>query len=131
MTDDDLVEAFESCDIPKGSFHHVDHVRLTHAYLQRFPTLEALARLSSGLTALAQSRGRPERYHETITWAHFFLIQERMRRSRRRLSWEEFADRHSDLLDWRKSVLRRYYHANTLGSQFARRMFILPDRLAD
>jgi hypothetical protein len=131
MTDEELIEAFESRTIPQGGFHHLEHVRLTHAYLQRFPALEALGRLSTGLQALARSRGRPGRYHETVTWAHFFLIGERMRRSRRQLCWEEFAKRHSDLLDWRNSLLHRYYYNATLDSSLARRMFVMPDRLVE
>jgi hypothetical protein len=129
MTDDELVEAFESCNVPRGGFRHIEHVRLTHLYLQRFSTLEALGKLSTGLAALAGSRGRLERYHETVTWAHFFLIQERMRRSRRQLSWDEFAERHADILDWKNTILRQYYYKATLNSPVARRMFVMPDRL--
>ena len=44
-------------------------------------------------------------------------------------SWEEFAVANADLLTWRDPVLRSYYRDETLRSDFARRVFLLPDRL--
>jgi hypothetical protein len=131
MTDDELVEGFESCSLPEGSFHHPDHVRLTHIYLQRLPTLEVLGKLSEGLAALARARGKPERYHQTITWASVFLIQERMLRSRRQQTWQQFVKQNADLLDWKNSVLQRYYYNATLNSPLARETFVMPDRVPD
>ena len=45
-----------------------------------------------------------------------------------RLGWEDFARENPDLLTWRPSVLDRYYTAETLGSELARQVFVLPDR---
>ena len=42
--------------------------------------------------------------------------------------WEEFAASNPDLLTWRPSVLERYYTPEALGSDLARRVFLLPDR---
>jgi hypothetical protein len=131
MTDDELVEGFESCTLPEGGFHHADHVRLAHIYLQRLPTLEVLGKLSDGLAGLARSRGNPGRYHQTITWASVFLIQERILRARRKQSWRQFADRNADLLDWKNPILQRYYWNGTLNSQLAQQTFLMPDRVAD
>jgi hypothetical protein len=130
MTDAELIERFESHTLPDEGFHHRDHVRLTFAYLRRFPVTEVLNRLSAGLAALARSRGRPERYHETITWAFVFLIRERLARSGCELSWQDFAAQHADLLNWNESVLRTYYREETLFSDIARTGFVLPDRLS-
>jgi hypothetical protein len=55
-----------------------------------------------------------------------FAVNERMNKTGQ--SWEEFAVANPDLLDWRNSILRRYYTEETLASQKARRMFVLPDR---
>ncbi len=129
MTDEELLERFEAQTLPEDGFHHRDHVRLTVAYLRRYPVLEVLDRLSAGLAALARSRGRPDRYHETITWAFVFLVRERLVQAGRDQTWEEFATRHSDLLDWKNGVLRRYYRDETLDSELARKNFLLPDRL--
>ncbi len=127
MTDAEFLRSFEDCTLPNTSFHHRDHVRLGWLYLRRYPALEALARFVEGLKRFATANGKPGLYHETITWAYLLLIHERMARCEVD-TWEEFARRNPDLLVWNPSVLDRYYEKETLGSELARRVFVLPDR---
>jgi hypothetical protein len=68
-------------------------------------------------------------YHETITWAYLLLINERMERGGRQRCWQKFASANADLLTWRPSILQEYYRTETLGSDLARCVFLLPDRL--
>ena len=56
------------------------------------------------------------------------IINERVQRAGGGLGWEEFASANPDLLTWRPSVLDRYYTPETLGSELARSVFLLPDR---
>jgi hypothetical protein len=132
VSDDQFVSAFEKGEIARDSFHHVDHVRLAFLYLRRFPPLIALDRFSTGLSRFAAAGGKPNLYHETITWAFMLLIRERMERrfreSGRRADWNEFAAENPDLLSWNGHVLKTYYRDETLASDFARRIFVLPDR---
>jgi N-formylglutamate deformylase len=128
MTDDELLARFEALQLPDGCFRHREHVRLAWIYLHRFPVLEALARLSTGLATFAHSRGAPQRYHQTITWGYFFLIAERMARSASGQSWDHFARDNADLLSPDNALLRRYYREETLRSTLAREVFVLPDR---
>jgi len=125
--DDDFLEQLETCTLPDDRFHHADHVRAAWLYLTRYPTLTAMDRFSQALRAYATSRGKPERYHETITWAYLLLINERIQSGERTTSWPDFADRNPDLLDWRKPILERYYRKETLDSALARRVFVMPD----
>jgi hypothetical protein len=127
MTDDEFLRRFEDCTLANTAFHHRDHVRLGWLYLRRYPALEALARFTEGLKRFAAANGKPGLYHETITWAYLLLIHERMARDETD-SWEDFAQRNPDLLVWKPSVLDRYYEKETLGSELARRVFVLPDR---
>jgi len=62
------------------------------------------------------SRGAPGLYHQTITWAHLLLIHERMQRAGAPETWVSF-----------RAILERYYSPETLGSDLARRIFVLPD----
>jgi len=126
-----FLEAFESGTLPEGAFHHRDHVRLAWLYLRRLPPAAALARFSDGLRRFAASIGKGGRYHETITWAYLLLIRERMEQGGRRPSWAEFAADNADLLTWRPSILDRYYRPETLASDLARRVFVLPDRITE
>lgn len=127
MTDADLLAAFESCTLPADAFHHVDHVRMAWIYLQRLPLLEALARFVATLQRYAAHHGAAQRYHATITLAYFFLIAERRERHAAIGSWEEFAAANADLLRWRGGLLERRYRPETLASELARRVFLLPD----
>jgi hypothetical protein len=127
LTDDDFVARFEDCTLPNSAFHHRDHVRLAWIYLRRHPPLEALARFAAGLRRFATANGHPGLYHETITWAFLLLIRERMERGGAGGTWEDLARANPDLLAWKPSILDRYYRPETLGSELARRVFVMPD----
>ena len=123
-----LISEFEQGRAP-GEFHHADHVRMAFAYVAELPMAEALARFSAALKRFAALKGKPNLYHETITWAYLLLIGERIARAGRRRSWEEFSGRNLDLLEWRGGILERYYTKATLESDLARAHFVLPDHL--
>jgi hypothetical protein len=131
---EDPLAAFESCRIRNEDFHHADHVRMAFLYLSRFTPLEALRRFSEALKNFAAHYGKPERYHETVTWAFALLIRERIARgflqNGRCPSWEEFAADNPDLLNWKDNILKKYYREETLASELARKTFVLPDRIA-
>lgn len=127
MTNEQLIHCFENNVMPDDSFHHADHVRLAFAYLRQFPVLEALQKFASALKRFATAHGKTQLYNETITYAYFFLIKERMARSDCK-DWEEFASRNRDLLTWKDGILNRYYHDSTLKSDLARNVFVFPDK---
>jgi hypothetical protein len=128
MTDDEYIASFENCSLASESFHHSNHVRMAFLYLTRYPALEALQRFSAALARFAAAHGRPQLYHETITWAFLLLIRERMARTGYERNWAEFAAGNADLLNWKDSVLKRYYRAGTLSSELARTTFLFPDK---
>jgi len=130
MTDEQLIEWFEAGDEPPGGFHHPEHVRVAWWYARRHSWPLALQHFQSALRRFAAARGKPERYHETITAAFMVLVQERLDDpGARDLNWDQFASRHADLLAWNPSILDRYYRPETLASDRARRVFLLPDLL--
>lgn len=127
MNDRDFVAAVETCALAGGDFHHADHIRLAWIYLSERPLLEAIARFTTSLRRFAAHHGVPQKYHETITWAHLVLIHERMQRDGAPREWESFREANADLFAWRPSILQRYYAPATLTSDLARRVFVLPD----
>ena len=129
MTGQELIAQFESGSIPATAFHHADHVRIAFAYLCRYPVLEAVEKFSTGLRRFAKAQGKENLYHETITWAYLFLINERIARAGEQ-SWDAFAEANPDLLAWKNGFLTRYYADETLKSDLARRVFVLPDKHA-
>ena len=125
MTDDELVRGFESGDLPTDAFTHAEHVRVGWWYLKQDPILLAIARFRTALQRYATGKGKPERYHETITIAYLLLIAERLAGARD-LSWPEFATRNPDLLQWSPSILAQFYADEVLASERARQVFVLP-----
>jgi hypothetical protein len=127
-TDAEFLMEFEAATLPADAFHHGDHVRLAWLYLDRMPPAAALARFSDGLRRFAGALGKPGLYHETITWAYLLLIHERRQRLGPHATFDDFARANPDLLAWKPSVLDCLYRPETLGSDLARRTFLLPDR---
>ena len=128
MTNRERISEFEQGRAP-GDFQHADHLRVAFAYVSEFPLLEAVAKFSAALRRFALAKGKPNLYHETITWAYLFLIAERMARVEHAEIWEAFAARNADLFVWKGGIMDRYYSKMTLDSEFARKRFVMPDRI--
>ena len=80
-----------------------------------------------GIKRFAHRHGHDGLYHETITYAFFFLINERIERNGREGSWDAFAERNRDLVTQGKALLNNYYRAETLDSDLARKVFVMPE----
>ncbi len=126
----DMVEEFEQGQAP-GGFHHADHVRVAFAYVVRYPFMEAVSRFAAALKRFAAAQGKPQLYHETITWAYLILIRERWARAGSVQTWEDFALHNPDLLIWKGGVLTNFYRQETLDSDLARAVFVFPDAHPD
>ncbi len=120
-----LVAAFEDCTLPPAELHHKEHVQIAWWLLQEEPADRAIARFVGAIRRYAAHIGKPEVYHETITWAYLHSTNERLERGGRRRSWAEFARDEADL--FRRDFLHAYYRPATLASELARRVFVLPD----
>jgi len=131
LSEEDLLRQFEACTLPPSQFPHREHVRVGWAYLRRMPLTDALTTFRAGLRAFAAAAGKPERYHETITWAYLLIIQDRIARGRSGDSWEAFAAANPDLILSGRQLLERYYRPETLESALARAHFLWPDALTD
>lgn len=117
------LRAFEMGRLDPARFPHAEHVRFGYEMLDRYSFGEVIWRFSSGLKLLAAKAGKPEIYHETITVAFLALINERRVR-RGTGTWSEFQAGNADLFN--KRCLEKWYGAEQLGSDLARRVFCLP-----
>jgi hypothetical protein len=124
LTEEEFVKQFEQATLE--DFHHKDHVRIAWIYIRDYPGIEALQRFCRNLKQFAAARGHHNLYHETITWAYFLLIQERVQKNKD-ASWEVFMEENQDLFDWKNSILKKYYSDKTLKSDLARSVFLLPE----
>ena len=124
---DELIAALDESRLSRGEFGHKEHVATAWYYARALPPLEGLAALSRRLLDIATRQGVPERYHETVTCAWYFLIRERMERLGPDASWDDFVSANPDL--FAGSALDPYYRPETLrADEFARKVFVLPDR---
>lgn len=120
----DVVRAFEERRTLTGSLSHREHVMIAWHFARTRPAPQALAELSRGIQELAVALGKEGLYHETLTWAWFSVIRERMERVGVDASWEEFAAVAEDILAGR--ALEPYYDRAVLDSALARRVFLMP-----
>ena len=117
------IAAFETGALDPAEFPHSEHVRLGYEMLGRYSFGEAISRFSHGLKLLAAKAGKPQVYHETITVAFLALINER-RAAGANQTWTGFRANNADLFD--KRCLEKWYGAEQLGTDLARRTFCLP-----
>ena len=120
-----LVAAFEGCTLPPSEFHHRQHLQVAWWLLRAGPPLAAMERFVASLRRYAAHIGKPEVYHETITWAYLLLVNERLERGGRARGWDEFERAHPELFE--RELLARYWAPATLDSPLARRCFVFPD----
>ena len=115
--------ALETGALDPAKFPHSEHVRLAYEMLGHHSFGEAVDRFSRGLKLLTAKAGRPDVYHETITVAFLALINERRARGGVQ-NWSEFKRSNADLFD--KRCLEKWYSAEQLASDLARKTFCLP-----
>jgi hypothetical protein len=124
MTDDELIAALEDTTLPETRFDHTAHLRTAYLLLRRDGFPSAIARMSSALKRYAASKGKADRYHETITVAYLALVQQHMAMRGDADGWPHFARANPELFDRR--LLQHYYRDETLRSDLARRTFVMP-----
>jgi hypothetical protein len=125
MSDDEFVEAFETCTLPKELFHHRDHLRLAWIYLRRYGRREAGTRVGESIRRYAAHLGASQKYHETITLAWFLLMEHAHRQAKPGASFEDVLAAFPELVDQRTP--QRYYSSAVLQSDAARTAFVEPD----
>ena len=126
MTDADFLAAMEDTSLADADFRYRDHLRAAYLYLRRDGFAGAVAAMSIALRRFAASRGKADRYHETITVAFLALVNERLATSGEPGSFKAFIDRHPEIAE--HDLLGRYYRPETLSSERARRAFVLEPR---
>jgi hypothetical protein len=71
-----VVEAFESCALPRAQWTHAAHLTIAFWFLVCYPLPEATARIKAGILRYNESQGVKQTkdggYHETLTlfWIH-------------------------------------------------------------
>ena len=126
LSDDALVDEFESCRLPASQFHHADHIRLAWILLGRMSEAEATDRIVAAIKRFAAHNGVSEKYHHTITLAWMRLVAAARQSTPELGDFESFAAQHAELFDVK--ALRSFYSAERLGSREAKAGWLKPDQ---
>ena len=124
MTDEEFIQALESCKLAESDFGHAAHVRAGYLYLQQTDFAGALARIRRAIRNYAEHLGKPDRYHETITVAYVALIQEHICGRGNGGGWAAFVRENCEL--FQPGLLHQFYPQAQLESEMARKVFLLP-----
>ena len=122
-----LLDDFTNDRIEPQTFSHAQHVEAAYALLRHKPFFEAAVAYIDGLKKLALAAGAPMKFNMTITLAYLGLIAERIEADQN-TPWDKFIASNADLLD--KKLLLRWYEPEVLGSDAARRSFVMPGAAA-
>lgn len=124
--EDPLVVAFENATVDPKDFGHRAHVYVAWCYLKELTLEQALPRYVEHLQALTRKLGVPHKYHATVTWAYMVLLHELIREPEAaEMSFDALMLRYPKVLDPR-AALGGHYDESELGSERARRYFVLP-----
>jgi len=128
MTDDEYLAAFEACTLEE--FHHRDHIKVAYLYLRRHPPGDAIAKVRTGLQALAVAWNAPvddleKGYHETMTQAWVRLVHLTLSDCGVAESADAFCEQQPKLMQ--KAYLKLFYSRERLKTWEAKREFVEPD----
>ncbi|HET7107607.1 MAG TPA: hypothetical protein VFI38_12420 [Candidatus Acidoferrum sp.] len=125
LSDDAVLEAFETCQLDPSKFHHDDHIRLAWLCVRRYGANEAEAKLLYGLRRFAQRAGVPEKFMHTTTVAWARLVAAAQNGSAGTANFSEWIQSRPELLDRR--LLAKYYSPGRLETPEARVGWVEPD----
>jgi hypothetical protein len=118
------LDRFVRGEVDARAFPHREHVRMAFEMLRRHDFAESVWLYSRSLRAMAAKAGKPEAFNQTTTIAFLSLIAECLERTAA-ADFSAFIRVHPETLD--KTALSRWYRPEHLGSDIARRTFVLPE----
>ena len=132
VTDDELLNAFETLSLPFSEWTHRAHVSVAFAYLRRHPFDEALGRMRAGVKAYNARHAVPETatsgYNETTTRAFMHLIAATLQaydRTHPAADARSFCDTHPQLMT--RHALRLFYSPQRRMDPAAKAQVVEPD----
>ncbi|MBC8405960.1 MAG: hypothetical protein H8E15_12080 [Planctomycetes bacterium] len=132
LNDEQLIQKFESCELPFEQWDHRTHVKVAFLYLRAHDFETALQKMRTGVQAYNAANRVPEGplqgYNETTTHAFLRLINAVIIHYKDAFptpSADEFCDTHPQLMS--KHVLRFFYSAGHRLHPDAKTQFVEPD----
>lgn len=125
MNDQEFLEGFEECSIPREQWSHEAHLRMAWLYLTRHPLDQALDKICSGILRYNKAvTGSTDQYHHTVTVAFSRLVASRLTPAE---DYAAFKATNPELYASEPPVLARFYSKEYLFSDQAKREWQYPD----
>ena len=122
----ELLEGMRNLTLDPKFFDHEAHVKLGWLLIKENGLENAIHEVSQLIKTYAEHLGATNKYHETVTRVSMLLIDERM--TDRDQTFEEFIDKHPELLNNFMKLVASKYSFDVFASELARIEFIEPDR---
>lgn len=122
-----MLQTLEDGSFAPARFNHRDHIGLGYQAIATHGPTKGAQIFAQGLEAAAERLGLVDKYHATITMAFLSLIAERVAAGPSENA-ERFIKENPDLLE--AGILGRFYSPARLSSALAKRVFLMPDRVA-
>ncbi len=127
LRDSEFLQQFEATTLPAEFFNHVGHLRAAFLFLERESVILAQRHFATAVQRYATALGAPEKFHTTITYALLAMMAARQG-VQRCANWQAFLVQNPDLRGDARGLLLRYYSAEMLDSDNAKKQFVLPDK---
>jgi hypothetical protein len=115
MTDEELVDAWETCRLGRA-VTHAEHVRISWVLLFRYGTLDGGSRIADGTLRNCVAMDSPDRFDPALTAQWTESIASAVESSDT-ASVDEFLEEHPEFLDSRLPVYRRGCRVSESPSQ--------------
>ena len=122
-----VLAAMEEGTLASQDFDYRAHIAVAFEALREDDFFSASKRIADGLKRLTVAAGVPEKFHATITQAYMSAIAEAMHATPTEDA-ETFLTQNADLMTG--TFLKERYSAACLSSDLARKVALLPDRVA-
>ncbi|GAB4201786.1 MAG: hypothetical protein Tsb002_38480 [Wenzhouxiangellaceae bacterium] len=120
-----FLKQFFDLSLPKSQFDHYGHLRFAWLVLREQPLSQACPTIANAIRRYATHLGAADKYHHTLTLAIIHLMAARMGDE---TSFDEYLQRHPELVNDMNILLAQHYSPECLHSESARQSFQLPDR---
>ncbi len=126
LTDREFLKRFFELTLDPEEFHHEGHLRMAWLMLKQYPVEIAISKGCQGIQNYAGSLGAPDKYHQTISHALFYIMQRRGLGD----NWQAFIKANQDLVVNSIAVLANFYSEDLLFSDQAKHEYVTPDKQA-
>lgn len=124
MNDQDFLNQFEVCSLPKEHFKHRGHLRIAWLYLDKYPYPEAVRAVRTGIMKYAASLGAAQIFHETVTLTWIQLVAA-ARHKKDTSSFDDFMAENPELAN--SKLIYEYYSPELLQTETAKNAWQPPD----